>query len=57
MPRRLRASYNTRLRDERFLILPHKDVAEYFLRKATDYERWLRGMRRLQDKARQPEHA
>jgi NAD(P)-dependent dehydrogenase (short-subunit alcohol dehydrogenase family) len=37
--------------EERFLILPHADVAEYFLRKATDYERWLRGMRRLQARA------
>lgn len=32
---------------EQFLILPHPDVAEYFRRKATDYDRWLRGMRRL----------
>lgn len=39
------------LNEERFLILPHADVAEYFLRKATDYERWLRGMRRLQARA------
>ncbi len=36
------------LGDERFLILPHPEVAEYFRRKATDYDRWLRGMRRLQ---------
>lgn len=33
--------------DERFLILPHPEVAEYVRRKATDRERWLRGMRRL----------
>lgn len=33
--------------DERFLILPHPEVAEYFQRKAGDYDRWLRGMRRL----------
>jgi NAD(P)-dependent dehydrogenase (short-subunit alcohol dehydrogenase family) len=33
--------------DERFLILPHPEVAEYFRRKATDYDRWLKGMRRL----------
>ncbi len=33
---------------ERFLILPHPVVADYFRRKADDYDRWLRGMRRLQ---------
>jgi NAD(P)-dependent dehydrogenase (short-subunit alcohol dehydrogenase family) len=33
---------------EKFLILPHPEVAEYFKRKANDYDRWLRGMRRLQ---------
>ena len=35
------------IRDERFLILPHPEVGEFFLRKASDYDRWLRGMRRL----------
>jgi NAD(P)-dependent dehydrogenase (short-subunit alcohol dehydrogenase family) len=35
------------LGDERFLILPHPDVAEYFRRKSADYDRWLRGMRRF----------
>jgi len=33
---------------ESFLILPHPEVLEYFRRKASDYERWLNGMRRLQ---------
>src|SRR4051794_18954787 len=28
------------LRDERFLILPHPSVLEYFQRKASDYDRW-----------------
>jgi NAD(P)-dependent dehydrogenase (short-subunit alcohol dehydrogenase family) len=36
------------LADERFLILPHPEVLEYFRRKASDYDRWLAGMRRLQ---------
>lgn len=35
------------LREERFLILPHPEVAEFFRRRADDPERWLRGMRRL----------
>jgi NAD(P)-dependent dehydrogenase (short-subunit alcohol dehydrogenase family) len=36
------------LEEENFLILPHPEVLEYFRRKAGDYDRWLRGMRRLQ---------
>jgi len=36
------------LRSERFLILPHPEVAEYVRRKAADPDRWLAGMRRLQ---------
>lgn len=34
--------------EEKFLILPHADVAKFFQQKAGDYDRWLRGMRRLQ---------
>jgi NAD(P)-dependent dehydrogenase (short-subunit alcohol dehydrogenase family) len=34
--------------EERFLILPHPDVARFFQQKGSDYDRWLRGMRRLQ---------
>ena len=41
------------LAEERFLILPHLQVAEYFQHKANDYDRWLRGMRRLQDQMRE----
>lgn len=40
------------LEEEHFLILPHPEVAEYFRRKSSDYDRWLRGMRRLQQKIR-----
>lgn len=36
--------------EEQFLILPHPEVLEYFQRKANDYDRWIRGMRRLQAK-------
>ncbi len=36
------------LREEKFLILPHPEVEEYFQNKANDYERWLGGMRKLQ---------
>jgi NAD(P)-dependent dehydrogenase (short-subunit alcohol dehydrogenase family) len=38
------------VRDEQFLILPHPEVATYERRRAEDRERWLRGMRRLQDR-------
>jgi NAD(P)-dependent dehydrogenase (short-subunit alcohol dehydrogenase family) len=36
------------LAHERFLILPHPEVEQYFQNKANDYDRWLEGMRRLQ---------
>jgi NAD(P)-dependent dehydrogenase (short-subunit alcohol dehydrogenase family) len=36
------------IRDERFLVLPHAEVATYVERKATDRDRWLTGMRRFQ---------
>jgi NAD(P)-dependent dehydrogenase (short-subunit alcohol dehydrogenase family) len=35
------------LRDERFLILPHPEVADYERRRADDRDRWLGGMRKL----------
>ena len=34
--------------DERFLILPHPEVADYERRRAGDRERWLRAMRKVQ---------
>lgn len=34
--------------EERFLILPHPEVAEYFRHKAADHEHWLLSMRRMQ---------
>ena len=37
------------LAEENFLVLPHPEVGEYIKRKTNDYDRWLRGMMRLQD--------
>ena len=35
------------LEEENFLILPHPEVAKFHQQKANDYDRWIRGMRRL----------
>ena len=36
------------IKEEKFLILPHKEVAEYVKRKGNDRDRWILGMQRLQ---------
>jgi NAD(P)-dependent dehydrogenase (short-subunit alcohol dehydrogenase family) len=36
--------------DGRFLILPHPEAAQMYERRATDTDRWLRGMNKLQRK-------
>lgn len=38
---------------EQFLILPHPEVLDYYRRKGADYDRWLKGMRKLQAKVRE----
>ncbi len=40
----------TAIEEGRFLVLPHPEVADYYAARATDTERWLAGMRRLQQK-------
>jgi NAD(P)-dependent dehydrogenase (short-subunit alcohol dehydrogenase family) len=40
------------IRDERFLIYPHPQVAKYVAFKGADNERWLAGMRRMVQAAR-----
>jgi NAD(P)-dependent dehydrogenase (short-subunit alcohol dehydrogenase family) len=37
------------LQDDRFLILPHPEVRDYYALRASDTERWLAGMRRIQE--------
>lgn len=43
------------IRDERFLIFPHPQVAKYMAFKGGDNERWLAGMRRMVRQARKTE--
>ena len=38
------------LAEESFLILPHPEVLTYMQRKTSDYDRWLSGMKRLQER-------
>jgi NAD(P)-dependent dehydrogenase (short-subunit alcohol dehydrogenase family) len=35
------------MKEERFLALPHPEVAKYFQAKGQDYDRWLGGMQKL----------
>jgi hypothetical protein len=41
------------VRDERFLILPHAEVANHMALKGAQPERWLKGMRKLVRQARE----
>ena len=46
-PDQVAASVMDALECDRFLILPHPQVAGYFQRKAADYDRWIAGMAKL----------
>lgn len=50
-PERVADAVLAGIADERFLILPHPEVATYWARKAADPERWLAGMRKLAARA------
>jgi NAD(P)-dependent dehydrogenase (short-subunit alcohol dehydrogenase family) len=39
--------------EDRFLILPHPEVAQYYSARAGDTDKWLRGMNRLQQRIEQ----
>lgn len=49
-PEQLADTVVATLGEEKFLILPHPEVLTYMRRKTDDYDRWLGGMRRLQDR-------
>jgi NAD(P)-dependent dehydrogenase (short-subunit alcohol dehydrogenase family) len=38
------------MQQNRFLILPHPEVRDYYIHRATDPDRWLRGMNKLQQR-------
>ena len=40
-----------------FLVLPHPEVHDYYVHRATDTDRWLRGMSRLQQRVEAAEEA
>src|SRR3984957_11154392 len=42
------------LADGSFLVLPHPEVHDYYVQRATDTDRWLRGMSRLQQRIEAP---
>jgi NAD(P)-dependent dehydrogenase (short-subunit alcohol dehydrogenase family) len=43
------------LADGSFLVLPHPEVHDYYVGRATDTDRWLRGMSRLQQRVEEAE--
>ena len=47
-PSRWPTPWSTACSTGRFLILPHPEVAGYYATRASDPDRWLAGMRRLQ---------
>jgi NAD(P)-dependent dehydrogenase (short-subunit alcohol dehydrogenase family) len=49
-PGQVADSWVESLADDRFLVLPHPEVADYFAARAADTDAWLAGMQRLQAK-------
>jgi NAD(P)-dependent dehydrogenase (short-subunit alcohol dehydrogenase family) len=49
-PEQVADALAARLADGGFLVLPHPEVHDYYVGRATDTDRWLRGMNRLQQR-------
>ncbi|GGW35456.1 SDR family oxidoreductase [Streptomyces xantholiticus] len=49
-PEDVAASLFEAMTEDRFLVLPHPEVAEYYAARATQNERWLAGMNHIQQK-------
>jgi NAD(P)-dependent dehydrogenase (short-subunit alcohol dehydrogenase family) len=47
-PERVADALVTAMAEGNFLVLPHPEVHDYYVHRATDTDRWLRGMSRLQ---------
>jgi hypothetical protein len=45
------------LAEGRFLILPHPQVRDYYEMRASDTDKWLRGMNRMQQRIEEVERA
>jgi NAD(P)-dependent dehydrogenase (short-subunit alcohol dehydrogenase family) len=49
-PEQVADALTTAMAVDRFLVLPHPEVRDYYVHRATDTDRWLRGMSRLQQR-------
>ena len=54
-PEQVAAALAAALADGSFLVLPHPEVHDYYVGRATDTDRWLRGMSRLQQRIEEAE--
>jgi NAD(P)-dependent dehydrogenase (short-subunit alcohol dehydrogenase family) len=52
-PEQVADALSAALADGSFLVLPHPEVQDYYVQRATDTSRWLRGMSRLQQRVEQ----
>lgn len=46
-PEQVAMDVSKAMREEKFLVLPHPEVAQYFRNKGQDYERWIGGMQKM----------